>query len=51
MAGKDTNTLERDIVINGTCFHIRSVFDGKIPLEKALANIAKLKLAKENKKQ
>ena len=37
-------TAERDIVINGTHIHIKSVFNDKIPLEKALGNIAKRKL-------
>ena len=39
------NTAERKIVINGTHIRIKSVFDNKITLEKALTNIAKRKLA------
>ena len=39
-----SNTTERNLVINGTCIRIRSVFIGKITLEKALENIAKRKL-------
>jgi len=37
-------TIERDIMINGTHIHIKSIFNNKVPLEKALANIAKRKL-------
>jgi len=37
--------IERDVIINGTHIRIRSIFTGTIPLEKALANIAKRKLA------
>ena len=44
------NTVERNMVINGTHVHITSVFKDTIPLEKALANIAKRKLNKSNNK-
>ena len=43
-------TVERDVVINGTHIHVKSVFYGKIPLEKALGNIAKRKLSAHKKK-
>ena len=43
------NTAERDIVINGTHIHVKSVFNDKIPLERALGNIAKQKLTNFNK--
>jgi hypothetical protein len=42
-------TTCRNVVINGTHVRIKSVFDGKIPLEKALGNIAARKIAKKNK--
>ena len=42
-------TIERNMVINGTHIHIKSVFSDKIPLEKALANIAQRKLANLNR--
>lgn len=42
------NSIERNVVINGTHIHVKSVF-GDIPLEKALANIAKRKLAVSEK--
>jgi hypothetical protein len=44
-----SNTIERDIVINGTRIHIKSVFADKTSLEKALTNIARRKLAKLEK--
>jgi len=37
--------IERNIFVNGTHIRVKSVFNGDIPLEKALANIAKRKLA------
>ena len=46
---KVNNAVERDIVINGTHIRIKSVFNGNIPLEKALGNIAVRKLAKNRK--
>lgn len=46
-SAESVNTVERNLVINGTHFRIKSVFSDKIPLEKALANIAKRKLTKE----
>jgi|GEM_PF-5937133 len=42
---KSGNTIERNVVVNGTHIRIKSVFNGDIPLEKALGNIAKRKLA------
>jgi len=42
------NTIERNVVVNGTHIRVKSVF-GDIPLEKALANIAKRKLAVSEK--
>ena len=42
--------IERDVVINGTHIHVKSIFDGKVPLEKALGNIAKRKLSAHKKK-
>ena len=35
----------RNVIINGTHIRIKSVFSDKIPLEKALGNIAKRKLS------
>jgi hypothetical protein len=43
------NTIERDVVVNGTHIHVKSVFNGKIPLEKALSNIAVRKLSDKKK--
>jgi len=42
------NAIERNVVVNGTHIRVKSVF-GDIPLEKALANIAKRKLATSEK--
>ncbi len=46
---KSDNIAERDIVVKGTHIHIKSVFNGKIPLEKALGNIAVRKLSVKKK--
>ena len=46
---KNGSSIERNIVVNGAYFHVKSVFGNKITLEKALANIAKRKLSKPNK--
>ena len=46
---KRDNIAERDIVVKGTHIHIKSVFNGKIPLEKALGNIASRKLSAKSK--
>ena len=46
---KVNNAIERDIVINDTHIRLKSVFNDKIPLEKALINIAARKLAKIKK--
>ena len=45
----DGNTIERDMVVKDTHIHIKSVFTGKISLEKALSNIATRKLSAEKK--
>ena len=51
MNNKDTSRIiERDMIINGTHIRVRSVFDNKIPLEKALGNIAKRKLSAKRRK-
>lgn len=42
-------TIERDLVVQGTHIHIKSVFNGKIPIEKALGNIAVRKLSVKKK--
>jgi hypothetical protein len=39
------DAFERDIVVNGTHIRLKSVFYGKIPLEKALGNIAMRKIS------
>jgi hypothetical protein len=44
-----SNHVERNIVVNGTHIRVKSVFNDKIPLEEALANIAKRKLAAINR--
>lgn len=46
---KKDNIAERDIVVKGTYIHIKSVFNDKIPLEKALGNIAAKKLSAKSK--
>ena len=43
-----SGSVQRDIVINGTHIRVKSVF-GDIPLEKALANIAKRKPSEPGK--
>ena len=47
----ERRSLERHVVINGTHIRIKSVFAGDVPLEKALANIARRRLvtARETK--
>jgi len=40
-----TSITERRIEVNGTYFHVKSVFSGDVSLEKALATIAKRKMA------
>ena len=42
-------TIERNVVINGTHIHVKSIFKGNIPLAEALANIAKRKLVELEK--
>jgi len=41
---KRKHQLERNVIVNGTHIHVKSVF-GNIPLEKVLANIAERKIA------
>ena len=45
----NVKVIERDIVVNGTHIHVKSIFNGSIPLEKALGNIAKSKLSASEK--
>ena len=45
----ETRNARRDLVVNGTHIRVRSVFNGNIPLEKALGNIAKRKLTAKAK--
>lgn len=44
-------TSERQLEVNGASFRVRSVFSASVPLEKALATIAKRKLAELKKAQ
>lgn len=41
--------IERNMVVNGTHVHVKSIFNGKLPLEKALGNIAVRKLSAKKK--
>ena len=47
-----TKTIERNVVIKDINVHIKSVFEDKIPLTKALTNIAiqKLSISRRNNK-
>jgi hypothetical protein len=42
---ENNGIIERNIEVNGTHICVKSVFGNKVTLEKALANIAKRKLA------
>ena len=44
----NNKTIERSTVVNGTHIRVKSVFEDKIPLIKALGNIVKRKLAAIN---
>ncbi len=48
-----TKTIERNVVIKDINVHIKSVFGDKIPLTKALTNIAiqKLSISRRNNKK
>ena len=37
--------LERDLVINGTHIRVRSIFNGQIPLEKAIGNLVQRRIS------
>jgi len=39
------SALERDLVINGTHIRVRSIFNGQIPLEKALGNLVQRRIS------
>ena len=47
--GVKTGTSERRMEVNGTYINIKSVFSGNVPLENALATIAKRKLTELKK--
>ena len=46
---KDNNIVERNMVVNGVSIHIKSIFNGKVPLDKALGNIAMRKISEKNR--
>ncbi|MCL2842521.1 MAG: hypothetical protein FWE28_03515 [Oscillospiraceae bacterium] len=39
------SALERDLVINGTHIRVRSIFNGQVPLEKALGNLVQRRIS------
>ena len=42
---RNQNTTERSVIVDGTHTRVKSVFAGRIPLEKALGNLALRKLS------
>jgi len=46
MNKENKNTIERNSNVNGIIVHIKSIFCGHIPLDKALSNIIVRKISK-----
>jgi len=41
----DSDNAEREVIVNGTHIRVKSVFNGNIPLEKALGNLVQRKIS------